>query len=263
MIQIVKTELNHIGPLRVEYLNSLSEFQELYLEMFIDNSDIYKIELNGILIGYTIKTADNILMEFYIIDGFIHISSDIFQTLINELEINNIYCKSFDNLLLNCCLTNSYTYNLIGSLFRDYFDTDKLPINDLKIRFAENKDYPFLLQQEGELYETQEELEKFVNGNNVIMFQRDEQLLGCGYLIKVHAKYNYYDIGMWVNPTYRKQGFATLIISYLKDMCITNGWEPICGCAIDNVASQRTLEKNGFVCKHKLIEFTINSKNAT
>ncbi len=258
MIQIIKTELNNISQIRIDYLNSLSEFQELYLEMFIDNSDIYKIEFNGILIGYAIKTVDNILIEFYIIDKYVPVSSDVFQTIINDLAINNIYCKSFDYLLLNCCLTGLYSYNLIGSLFRDYFDTDKIPINDLKIRYAENKDYSFLLQQEGELYETHEELEKFVNGNNVIMFQRGEQLLGCGYLIKVHANYNYYDIGMWVNPNYRKQGIATKIISYLKDTCITNNWNPICGCAIANIASQKTLEKNGFVSKYKLIEFKIN-----
>jgi len=228
--------------------------------MFIDDSNIYKIEFKGIFIGYAIITVDNILIEFYIIDKYIYVCSDVFQSIINVLAINTIYCKSFDSLLLNCCLINSYKYKLIGSLFRDYFSTDKFTINDLTIRFAENKDYSFLLQQEGELYETPDELEKFVNGNNIIMFQRDCQLLGCGYLIKVHDNYDYFDIGMWVNPNYRKQGIATMIISYLKDTCLTNSWKPICGCAIENIASQRTLEKNGFVSKHKLIEFTINNK---
>ena len=262
MIQIIKAELNDVTPLRVDYLNSLPEFQELYLEIFIDNSDIYKIYFNDILIGYVIKTVDNILVEFYLIDRFIPNCNDVFQTIIKDLAINTIYCKSFDSLLLSCCLTNSYTYKLFGTLFRDYVDSERIAINDLSIRFAENKDYSFLLQQEGELYETPDELEKYVNGNNVIMFQKDSQLLGCGYLIKVHANYDYYDIGMWVNPNYRKQGIATLIISYLKDTCLKNSWKPICGCAIENIASQKTLEKNGFVSKHKIIEFKVNNKNA-
>ena len=257
MIQITKTELNDISSLRSDYLNSLPAFQELYLELFVNDSAIYTIRFNNTSIGYTIITTDNILIEFHLIDRFVPLSSDIFQTIIETLSIATIYCKSFDPILLNCCLVKSCSYKLIGTLFREYIDAEKFMIDDLSIRFANQNDYSFLLQQEGELYETPEELDKFVSGNNVIMFQKEGKLLGCGYLIKVHAGYNYYDIGMWVNPEYRKQGVATMIISYLKDTCITNNWKPICGCAIDNTASQKTLEKNGFVSKYKLIEFTI------
>lgn len=257
MIQIAKAKLNDISSLRYEYLNSLTEFQELYLELFIENSDSYIIEVDGSTIGYTIVTADNILVEFYLKDKFIPNCNEIFQKTVNSININSIYCKSFDSLLLSCCLTNSYRYNLLGTLFRNYIESNKIDYNDFSIRFANDDDYSFLLQQEGELYETPEELKKFVTGNNVIMFQKDCKLLGCGYLIKVHPNFNYYDIGMWVNPLYRKQGVATMIISYLKETCVTNNWNPICGCAVENIASQKTLEKNGFISKHKLIEFSI------
>lgn len=247
MIRISKAELKDIRLLRVDYLNSLTEFQELYLEMFIENSDIYKIHFNNIKIGYAIKTVDNVLVEFYLINKYIANTNIIFQKIIKDFCINRVYCKSFDSLLLNCCLINSYTYKLLGTLFRDYVDSAKILISDLSIRFADFKDYSFLLKQEGELYETPDELLKFVNGNNVILFHKDNMLLVCGYLIKVHDLYNYYDIGMWVNPNSRKQGIATFIISYLKGICLKNNWKPICGCAFHNIASQRTLEKNGFL----------------
>jgi len=263
MIQIIKTDLNEINNFRLNYLDSLAVFQELYLEMLVEDSSIYKIDYHNESIGYAIKTVDDILIEFYIIDRFIPYISNFFQTILNVLTIQKIYCKSFDYLLLNCCLMNSYSYKLIGSLFRDYEATEKQTSYDLTIRFAENNDYSYLLQQEGELYETPEELKRFINGKNVIMFLRDAQLLGCGYLIKVHDHFDYYDIGMWVNPQYRKQGIATFIISYLKDTCLTNHWSPICGCAIENIASQKTLEKNGFVSKHKLIEFSTYKINHT
>jgi len=260
MIQLIETEINDIASLREDYFHSLAEFQELYLELLIEQSSVYKIEFEGTPIGYAMKTADHILVEFHVIDRFVPHSTDVFQTIVHDLAIRAIYCKSFDSLLLSCCLTNSYSYRLNGTLFRDYVDSEKVEMNGISIRFAEDKDYPFLLQQEDDLYETPEELERFVGGNNVIMFQRNNQLLGCGYLIRVHPNYNYYDIGMWVNPVYRRQSIATMIISYLKDLCIGNGWTPICGCAFDNIASQKTLEKNGFISKHKLIEFTVRSQ---
>jgi len=78
-------------------------------------------------------------------------------------------------------------------------------------------------------------------------------------LIRVHADWDYYDIGMWVHPNFRKLGIATVIVSWLKDKYLKNNWKPICGCAIDITGSQKTLEKNGFVSKYKLIEFNVNN----
>lgn len=258
MIKIEKTDFAEIDSLRMDYLNSLSEFQELYLEMMVENSACYTIIGNGISVGYAILTMDNILVEFYLIEEFIHHSDDYFKTLIHELSVSKIYCKSFDYLLLTCCLRNSFGYTLEGTLFRNYIETNAFPVDDLTIRYADYTDYPFLLQQKDELYETPQELETFVKGHNIIMFHKNNQLLGCGYLIKIHPNWNYYDIGMWVNTDFRKQGVATRIISYLKDTCLKNNWRPICGCAIDNVASKKTLEKNGFRSKHSLIKFDTN-----
>jgi predicted acetyltransferase len=258
MIEIIKTDLLEISQLRQDYLNSLPEFQELYMELLVEEALIYKIISDDSLAGYAAKTKGDILVELFIKNNYIPISSLIFQQIIHDLTIRSIYCKSFDHVLLNCCLMGNYSYKLIGSLFREYIETAKVPIGDLNVQTASEKDYSFLLQQEGELYETPEELRKYVDGNNIILFQKENELLGCGYLIKIHSGFDYYDIGMWVNPSFRKQGIATLIISYLKDKCLTNHWKPICGCAIDNIASQKTLERNGFLCKHKLIEFIIS-----
>lgn len=259
MIEILKTNINEIELLRTEYLNSLPEFQEAYMEILVEKSGYFKLCNDGLLIGYVIKTDDNILVEFYLMEKFIPKCADYFKIAVERLNIAKVYCKSFDYLLLNCCMMHSYSYKLIGTLFRDYIETDKFPSNDLLISVAEESDYEFLLQQEDGLYETPEELELYVKGRNILMFKKNGQLLGCGYLIKIHCKWDYYDIGMWVNPDFRKQGIATKIIFYLKEHCLKNNWRPICGCAIDNIASQKTLEKNGFISKHKLIEFVINN----
>jgi len=45
----------------------------------------------------------------------------------------------------------------------------------------------------------------------------------------------------------------------LRAYAIENGMKPSFGCAIDNIASQKTLEKSGFISKHKLIDFRTNN----
>jgi len=72
------------------------------------------------------------------------------------------------------------------------------------------------------------------------------------YLERLAEASDYYDIGMWVNPRFRKKGIATGIISGLKRICLQNHRIPVCGCLYDNLGSKRTLEKNGFVSKYRI-----------
>lgn len=255
-IKIIKSDRKKIENLRNGYLNFLPEFQELYLELLFEKAEIYKLLLKEETIGYFAKT-DNILVEFYVLNKIIPLCNLIFQIVIKRYSLAKIYCKSFDHILLNCCILHSCKYKPIGLLFRDYVDSEKYFADDFVVRFAQNSDYKFLLQQNSELYESADELKRFIDNRNIIMFERNGRLSGCGFLIRIIKNRDFYDIGMWVNPDFRKQGIATHIISHLKDICLKKNWKPICGCAIENIASKKTLEKNGFVSKHTLIEFEI------
>lgn len=255
MIQLEKINQHDAAALRMEYLRQLPEFQELYLEMMAEEAACFKLTEHDEFVGYVLRTEQGILVEFYLRDAFVPLCSDVFKQVLAELQIQSVYCKSFDALLLNCCLLEGMAYEPIGALFRTLVEAPGFPIEGTNTRWALPSDSEFLLQQEGELYETPQELERFVNGRNILMFEHAGALVGCGYLIRVHPNFDFYDIGMWVNPLFRKQGWATRIISHLKELCLQNHWTPICGCAIENVASQKTLERNGFVSKFKLLEF--------
>lgn len=256
MIEIKKARFHDLENLRIEYLNSLYEFQELYLELLVKESDYFFLLLNSEIAGYVIvQASENKIVEFYLKESFMVGTQKFFEKVCWELKIAKVYCKSFDSLLLNCCLINSATYKLEGVLFRDMVETKSFFTNELTTRLAAPNDLPFLLEQKDGLYETKEELDGFLKNQNITLFQKDDSLIGCGFLIRLHHNWNYFDIGMWVNPDFRKQGYATQIISYLKEYSLKNGFVPICGCAYDNIASQKTLERNGFISKHKLIEF--------
>jgi RimJ/RimL family protein N-acetyltransferase len=264
-IQILKADLYETETLRNDYLDSLAEFQELFLEMKINNSGFYLIVDNSITVGYVIKTTDNILVEFYLADSFVPKCMEYFSLIVNELSIKKVYCKSFDYLLLTCCLMQSFPYTLIGILFRDLVNTEIKYIAGLSNRFANESDKSLVLQQKDgliELYETIDYLESFIKNKNLILFYKEDNLAGCGTILRIHKNWNYYDIGVWVKSEYRNQGVGTNIISHLKEYCLSKNWEPVCGCAVGNVASKKTLEKSGFISKHKLIEFKVTLREA-
>lgn len=258
MIHIVKTDKEEIVLLREEHLKRLPVFQELFLEMLVDEGIYYCINFDNITAGYVVMTKDRILVEFHLQDRYIPYCPEIIEKTISELKIKKIYCQSFDSLLLSNCMLQSLDYKLIGHLFRDIIEVPSYTNKQLEVKWATEEDYSFLLEQKDGLYETPEELRTFIRRHSVLMFYHPlNQLAGCGYLIKIHESFDYFDIGMWVNPEFRKQGIATAIISWLKEWCLRNDYYPICGCDIHNIASRKTLEKNGFVSQYKLIEFTV------
>lgn len=263
MLILVKVSLQKLGILRNRYLNSLPEFQELYLELMIENSTFYNILDSNKTVGYVIINSENVLIEFYLKDKYIHNNSKYFKSLINQLSIKSIYCKSFDHLLLNSCLIQEFSYSLIGVLFRDFYKPKLLIQKNISVRLAAKSDFVLLLNQKDgidELFETSEQLDTFIKNKNIFMFFKQDRFVGCGTKIRTHKDWEYFDIGVWVHLSHRKQGVAQHIVTYLKEFSINNYEIPTCGCAIENIPSQKTLEKSGFISKHKLIKFRVNNK---
>jgi RimJ/RimL family protein N-acetyltransferase len=131
------------------------------------------------------------------------------------------------------------------------------PSAGLSFRYAILADLPYLNQQEDEVFEPKELLEDNIKNNEVIICERDNVVIGCGFITQVVSGFKYYDLGVWVNPDCRRKGYAVQIMIYLKSFCFKNVWIPICGCSADNIASQRMLSKVGFISNHKLLEFCI------
>jgi RimJ/RimL family protein N-acetyltransferase len=260
MIQIQKKALIEIDNLRETHLKSLPQFQELFLEFMVQEADVYLILEDEETVGYAIITTENTLIEFFLFKRFIPKCMMYFDLVIDTLSIENIYCKSFDSLLLNCCLINSYTYSLLGCFYRDFHDKGVVKNDQINMRLATYSDSSFLMQTQdniNELFETVDQLEAFIKSESVHLFYIQDELVGCGTTLKTHADWNYFDLGVWVSSKHRKKGIGTQVITYLRAYCLDRNWKPTCGCAIENIASQKTLEKSGFISKHKLIDFKV------
>ncbi len=241
------------------YFTEINLPQELFLEWLVKEGRCYEIAEGGRPVGYFILSRDNILVEFHLANAYLNRKEELFKQVIERYSVVNAYCKSFDSLLLTCCHTYCKSSSIIGTIFRDYTDISaREQDNDMNIRLAGKDDIPFLLTFDSGLYETPEELEYTVSNKMVYLFEKEQQLVGCGYLINVLPNKRYYDIGMWTNPEFRQKGYAIQIIAYLKKHCLEREFIPICGCAADNIASRKTLEANGFISKHCIIDFKFN-----
>jgi predicted acetyltransferase len=261
IMQIEKTTFEKIKALRTSYLSSLPEFQELFLELMIGDSDYYLLQLENKVMGYAIRNCEGILIEFYVIDRYVRISHEFFKQVIKDLAIQVVYCKSFDSLLLSNCLLSSCSYSLVGVLYRDYTEPQIQIDPEMLMQQADLSSVNLLMNQDDsikELFETEQQLTDFIQNEHVFEFYKNSELVGCGMVLRTNVEWDYCDLGVWVHPQKRGKSMGAQIIIQLREFALQNQMKPSCGCAIENLASQKTIEKSGFVSKHKLISFTID-----
>ncbi len=81
----------------------------------------------------------------------------------------------------------------------------------------------------------------------------------CGILFHYNRPYG--DIYMEVAESFRRQGLGSFIVQELKRVCYDGGHVPAARCNPQNIASQRTLQKAGFVpCGH-ILKGSVNTTN--
>lgn len=254
---IFANSLEEIEDLRSHYLDELGEAQELFLELKIRRAQVVKIQSHAKLIGYALLGDDNLLFEYFISRSHFYQIDRIFQALLQKFSIPKTFCKSFDHALLSCCVQVQKQTKAVGVLFRERaLRSLSLLGEHVTIRFAGPQDaQPIALVNE-EVFDNQEEIDEVITHHNLFIFEQDHDLIGIGLFQRVIAGRPEFDIGMLVTPKYRRQGYGTAIIDYLADYCQQQGWRPICGCAIENIASRRCLEKAGYLARYRLLEFT-------
>ena len=233
-IKVTRTELKEIQSFRVLFLHE-NNFQIRYNACHERNwSDSYRLENEGIQIGYgSVKGKDNYehrdaIFEFFVLPHLRKLSSTIFFELIQSSAAEFVECQSNDQLLSSMLF--EFTQDIYSDviLFEDYVVTEYLRPevifrrrnNDDKI--FEHKSEPigdYVLEKQGKVIAT------------------------GGFLL--HYNMPFADLYMEVEENEREKGFGSFIIQELKKECYIAGRVPAARCNIQNIASKATLLKAG------------------
>ncbi len=248
--------LQDIVDLRTQYLDSLPEAQEYYLELLVQKGKPFLISIGSHQIGYFILGQDATLLEYFLLPEYQTQADTVLEQIIHKYELKSALCKTFDHLLLSCCVQFQKQISVGGFLFREYRPNPNPPIfPDITHRLATMQDFPKLCAINVEIFEQDEEIREFIEKQRIFLFEKGQDLVGFGIFTRIIADRPEHDIGMLVDKPFQRQGYGQYIIRFLTDFCIENGWQPVCGCAYENTASRRTLEKAGFVSNHRLLHF--------
>ena len=260
MIQIsMVSSIDELRENREAYGMGLPFAQDLNIEENIWDSGYYRIEYASKPVGYACIDAAKTLWEFYLDEMAYLYAQEIFQYLIREGYIVAAECKTFDYLLMSLCHDFQKSSEGSAYLFRDY-NKDDYPegwLSDITFRLASMDDYDSLeeLNQIDEEVDFFHDLKEEIGNQEVMVFLKEDQLVGAGTFKTIWKNQIFRDIGMVVAKDYRRKGIGTFILIKLKQHCEEHDLIPVCGCWYYNHSSKRTLEKAGFIAKHRVIRF--------
>jgi GNAT superfamily N-acetyltransferase len=244
--------------LREEYLDLLPEPQELFVEALVASGTCWSILCDGGAIGYAVIHGPETLVELHVTAGELRRLQPAFEELVKARGVRRVLAKSFDPTMMFAALSRQRRVRTAGLLYRVIADARFEADAGIRVRAATRDDLAGLLRLGADFFDGPVEIEDYIGRDGLMIYETgDGAALGAGVMRRVVAGRDAVDIGMVVDPERRRRGHGAYIIAHLKACCLARGWQPICGCSIDNVASQRTLERAGFATRHRLLEFQL------
>lgn len=260
MIAFEDTQKPAPFDVRKAYLDALPEPQEFYIEGRVARGRLIRITDDGAAAGHAVIDAGGkTLLEFYLDNAHLRESEAIYAALVKQFKIRRLLCKSFDPYMLYPALRKKRKPRPSGYLFRHIADDSFQEREGVHVRPARGEDVDALLSISGGFFDDGAEIDLYLADDQGLIFifeeERTNGLIGCGISKPVLPTGTAMDIGMLVAPAYRRQGFGSYIVSYLKSHLLGRGLRPVCGCASDNAGSKRALERGGFASLYRIIEF--------
>lgn len=246
--------------MRRNRLSRLSAAQELFVENLVAVGGVYVIQRDCEELGYAITDRGDLVVEFHLEDPNLSHAELAIDELIKTLGVRRMLVQTFDPLPMSVC---SMRGSLVvrDLLYRIIADPNFEPRSEIVTRLATPADVPELAALSDDFFCDEREIIAYLRADGPMVY-RDPcgNLIGAGVMKRVIPGSDGVDIGMVVKPQLRRRGYGGYggyIVRRLKAHCLAQGLQPICGCSIDNVASQRALQRGGFASVHRLVELTL------
>ena len=243
--------------MRVARVETLTAEPGLFVEQAVGRSTFHTIESEGI-VGY-LAVFGGTVTEFFLEPGHRTYADAVLEQATAALELKLAWASTFDPLALAACVTRPRPYEVLGFHFRG-FEMASLPTPDPlpSGRVATRQDVELVHEaNHPDVFDVPSEIPAWIENGWVTLFELPEGLAGFGLCSPVAPHARGADVGIRVCDAYQRRGLGPWIAQRMAARAHEQGLVPTGGCAIDNVASRRTLERAGFVADHRLLQFAL------
>ena len=240
-------------------INAFIAPQDGMWEAFRSMAEQWLITCDGEPCGYACVNSDNELIQFFITPEYRN--EEICREFILQQNIKTAIAGTNNPGFFNLVLPLQSDVKLHTFLFTHPGGALKAEM-DSQISLAGQEDLEKLVAAyhaathapEGWLISY---LGNLINRNELFYLETDGQIVGGCEVRKSDTNTLVADVGMVVNPEFRKQGWGTALLKFAAMQAARRGRQPICSCEAGNTGSRKAIERSGFYSEHSLYRIAL------
>lgn len=248
------------------YLHTLTAPMDgMWASAIIPDAHFWEIQDNGERAGYFCLDADQYLLRFHVWENYLHRAREIFHWLLSTHHIQHALASTIEPLYFSLCLDVQKQMTPHTYLFQDTTATVSTPeLNSSRtFRKAAQSDLDEIVRfyqanTEGPGDWIQGFLSERLNRDELFVLYDQHTLVATGECIPSQKQTPYADLGMVVAQAYRSKGLGSFMLTQLKQYCYQTGLKPICSCEVTNLASQKAIEKAGFISVQRIMKIAFS-----
>ncbi|NQY30411.1 MAG: GNAT family N-acetyltransferase [Flavobacteriaceae bacterium] len=249
-----------INNLRVLLYKKLaSPIDAMWEQLYIASSQHYLIENNDNTIGYCCINENGCLLQIFLLDNHNSKMNQVITELIKSELINSASLSSNEPISFNACLSLSKGIEPNTFCFQ-HVNTPREVQSTLHVALATTEDIPaikvFLKEQVG-MDDTFGYTENLISRKENFIIKESNVIIATSECRMSDSQPNIADIGIIVNKDYQGKGIATEVMKMQVNRVLEANRKPICSTTLDNVASQKVIEKSGFYRSNIIFDITL------
>lgn len=249
-MNFVKSENTEtIGGLRSKlYKKIVSPIDAMWEQLYIASSQHYLIEKNENTIGYCCIDENDCLIQIYITDDYIAQIDSIIKALIEVKLITSAALSSNEPISFNACLSISKQLRT-NTLCFEHINVPNNIKSTLNVDLGTMDDVlsikSFLKEQIG-MDDTFGYTENLISRKEIFIIKESNVIIATSECRMSDSQPKIADLGIIVNKDYQGKGIGTEIMQLQVNRVLKANRKPICSTRIDNISSQKMIEKSGF-----------------
>lgn len=254
-----------IEQMRNDYLRALvAPMDGMWESAVISPATFREIQDQGQRIGHFCLGYDNELLRFYLVERYQVRAQDVFRWIVSTCDIQQAITSTIEPLFFSLCLDLQSSVAVHSYLFRDHQRAEPVSaLSNSSFRKANKTELDDLLRfyranTEGSGEWIEGFLQERLKHEELFVLYERQTLVATGECIPSQRQPPYADLGMVVAQAYRGRGLGSFMLIQLKQYCYETGWKPICSCTADNRASQKAIEKAGFISDHRRVTMQLS-----
>lgn len=238
-IQALRTKL---------YQRFTAPLDAMWEALYIASSQTLFIEKESQRIGYCCIDEAQSLTQIFLEDRYQYLMDQVIQSLIESGLITSAKLSSIEPVGFNACMSQAISTepNTFCYQFAEAQKVDISPINMVLVGEEDINLVKTFFLDEIQFDDNFGYTENLVERKELFMLREEDEIMATGECRISDSQLAIADIGVIVSQAHQRKGLGASVLQQMVQNAKRANRKPVCSTTIDNIGSQKAIQKAGF-----------------